>query len=147
MDISESEGHAKSEGHAMQPSDDNVTRRGRTCNVYRRILVKTPIPNNARKRELTVRYQFRFVCTVRPLTNERPCTACLSATRLPEGQEVSVLAAAPRLEGLRPRSVLDIGTVNLGPVLRPLTADDDLLGEMLEAVFTCITPSASGANP
>ena len=57
--------------------------------------------------------------------------------RLPEGQEVSVLApgtvaAAPRLEGSRPHSVLDIGTVALGPVLRPLTADDDLLGEMLE---------------
>ena len=51
---------------------------------------------------------------------------------LPEGQEVSVLAAVPRLEGSRPHSVLDIGTVNLGPVLRPLTSDDDLLGEMLE---------------
>jgi hypothetical protein len=41
--------------HAMRPSDDNVTRRGRTCNVYRRFLVKTPGPNTARKRELTVR--------------------------------------------------------------------------------------------
>jgi hypothetical protein len=55
-----------------------------------------------------------------------------NGARLPEGQEVSVLAAAPRLEGSRPHSVLDIGTVNLGPLLRPLTADDDLLGEMLE---------------
>ena len=29
-------------------------------------------------------------------------------------------------------SVLDIRPVSLGQVLRPLTADDDLLGEMLE---------------
>jgi hypothetical protein len=57
--------------------------------------------------------------------------------RLPEGQEVTVLAhgtvsPAPRMEGSRPHSVLDIGTVGLGAVLRPLTSDDDLLGEMLE---------------
>ncbi|MGA7497494.1 MAG: hypothetical protein WBX00_12270 [Isosphaeraceae bacterium] len=56
---------------------------------------------------------------------------------LPEGQEVTVLVpgtvpAAPRMEGSRPHSVLDIATVGLGPVLRPLTSDDDLLGEMLE---------------
>jgi hypothetical protein len=31
-----------------------------------------------------------------------------------------------------PHGVLDIPVVNLGPVLRTLTADDDLLGEMLE---------------
>lgn len=30
------------------------------------------------------------------------------------------------------RSVLDIPTVHLGPVLQPFTSDDDLLGEMLE---------------
>ncbi len=29
-------------------------------------------------------------------------------------------------------SVLDIATVSVGSVLRPLTSDDDLLGEMLE---------------
>jgi hypothetical protein len=57
--------------------------------------------------------------------------------RLPEGQEVTVLAhgtvsPAPRTEGSRPYSVLDIATVSLGSVLRPLTSDDDLLGEMLE---------------
>ena len=57
--------------------------------------------------------------------------------RLPEGQEVTVLApdAGPvstRMEGARSHSVLDIATVALGPVLRPLTSDDDLLGEMLE---------------
>jgi hypothetical protein len=56
---------------------------------------------------------------------------------LPEGQEVTVLApdtvpTSPRLEGSRPHSVLDIPTVRVGAVLRPLTADDDLLGEMLE---------------
>jgi hypothetical protein len=57
--------------------------------------------------------------------------------RLPEGQKVTVLthgtvSPAPRMEGLRPHSVLDIATVGLGSVLRPLTSDDDLLGEMLE---------------
>ena len=57
--------------------------------------------------------------------------------RLPEGQEVTVLApdtgpASPRMEGSRSHSVLDIATVALGPVLRALTSDDDLLGEMLE---------------
>jgi hypothetical protein len=57
--------------------------------------------------------------------------------RLPEGQEVTVLAlgaALPvlRIEGARSHSVLDIATVGLGSVLCPLTSDDDLLGEMLE---------------
>ena len=57
--------------------------------------------------------------------------------RLPEGQEVTVLAhgtvsPAPRMEGSRSHSVLDIATVGLGSVLRPLISDDDLLGEMLE---------------
>jgi hypothetical protein len=56
---------------------------------------------------------------------------------LPEGQEVTVLAhgiAADALPGvgLPPHSILDIPTVSLGSVLRPLTPDDDLLGEMLE---------------
>ena len=60
-----------------------------------------------------------------------------SAVRLPEGQEVTVLAhvteaRAPQMEHLKPHSVLDIATVSLGSVLRPLTSDDDLLGEMLE---------------
>ncbi|HEV3261011.1 MAG TPA: hypothetical protein VG013_29440 [Gemmataceae bacterium] len=56
--------------------------------------------------------------------------------RLPEGQEVTVLGrgmapAAPSLPGSPPHRVLDITAVSLGPVLRTLTADDDLLGEML----------------
>jgi hypothetical protein len=60
-----------------------------------------------------------------------------NGVRLPEGQEVTVLApdtvpTSPRLEGSRPHSVLDIPTVRVGAVLRPLTADDDLLDEMLE---------------
>lgn len=37
-----------------------------------------------------------------------------------------------RVEGERTHSVLDIGTVGLGAVQRPLTSDDDLLDEMLE---------------
>jgi hypothetical protein len=57
--------------------------------------------------------------------------------RLPEGQDVIVLAhgtvpGAALMQGTRQHSVLDISTVALGSVLRPLTPDDDLLGEMLE---------------
>jgi len=57
--------------------------------------------------------------------------------RLPEGQEVTVFPrgttpAAPLLAGSTPHSVLDVPAVSLGPVLRPLTGDDDLLGEMLD---------------
>jgi hypothetical protein len=56
---------------------------------------------------------------------------------LPEGQKVTVLAhatvpPAPRMEGSQSHSVLDIATLSVGSVLRPLTSDDDLLGEMLE---------------
>jgi hypothetical protein len=36
------------------------------------------------------------------------------------------------LNSASPHSVLDIGPVSLGPVIRPLGPDDDLLGEMLE---------------
>ena len=57
--------------------------------------------------------------------------------RLPEGQEVTVLApdtvpTSLPMEGSRPHSVLDIPTVSVGAVFHPLTSDDDLLGEMLE---------------
>jgi hypothetical protein len=55
--------------------------------------------------------------------------------RLPEGQEVTVLARGPALKsgpGAPPHSVLDVPPVSLGPVLRPLSDNDDLLGEMLE---------------
>ena len=60
-----------------------------------------------------------------------------NGVRLPEGQEVTVLAhsAAPPssgMEGSRTHTLLDIATVSLGSVRRPLTSDDDLLGEMLE---------------
>jgi hypothetical protein len=56
---------------------------------------------------------------------------------LPEGQEVTVLAhttvlSDPKTEGSRLHGVLDIASVSLGSVLRPLSSDDDLLGEMLE---------------
>jgi hypothetical protein len=34
--------------------------------------------------------------------------------------------------GSRSHSILDIPTVSVGAVLRPLTSDDDLLDEMLE---------------
>jgi hypothetical protein len=60
-----------------------------------------------------------------------------SGVHLPEGQEVAVLAHGavsppPRIEGSQSHRILDIPTVGLGSVLRPLTSDDDLLGEMLE---------------
>ena len=53
--------------------------------------------------------------------------------RLPEGQEVTVLTNGGLASKLSPHSVLDIAPVCLGAVLRPLSSDDDLLGEMLEA--------------
>jgi hypothetical protein len=54
--------------------------------------------------------------------------------RLPEGQPVTVLAsgAVSANPPVPAHSVLDVPCVSLGPVLRPFTADDDLLGEMLE---------------
>jgi hypothetical protein len=55
-----------------------------------------------------------------------------SGVRLPEGQAVTVLAHGAVSPAPRSHSVLDIATVGLGSVLRPLTSDDDLLGEMLE---------------
>ena len=55
----------------------------------------------------------------------------------PEGQEVTVLGppmapAAPSPPGSPLHSVLDVPVVSLGPALRTLTNDDDLLGEMLD---------------
>jgi hypothetical protein len=61
-----------------------------------------------------------------------------NGVRLPEGQEVTVLATGSgsgttsATAGSRSHSILDIPTVSVGAVLRPLTSDDDLLGEMLE---------------
>lgn len=59
----------------------------------------------------------------------------LENAQLPEGQEVIVLVAqagAVDAEGSSSHSILDIPPVSLGRILRPLTAEDDLLGEMLE---------------
>lgn len=60
-----------------------------------------------------------------------------NGVRLPEGQEVTVLAPGAEpgpvaTAGRRRHSIRDIPTVSVGEVLRPLTSDDDLLGEMLE---------------
>lgn len=52
--------------------------------------------------------------------------------RLPEGQEVTVLAPGAWPAVARSHSLLDIAPVSMGAVLRPLTAECDLLGEMLE---------------
>lgn len=54
-----------------------------------------------------------------------------------EGQEVTVLGLPPAPTGVSlsassPHSVLDIPVVSLGSFLRTPTADDDLLGEMLD---------------
>jgi hypothetical protein len=49
---------------------------------------------------------------------------------LPEGQEVTVLAPPPA--GPDAHGILDIPAVSVGTILRPLIAEDDLLGEMLE---------------
>jgi hypothetical protein len=51
--------------------------------------------------------------------------------RLPEGQEVIVVAPPP--VGSKAHGILDIPSVSVGAVIGPLTADDDLLGEMLES--------------
>jgi hypothetical protein len=60
-----------------------------------------------------------------------------NGVRIAEGQVVTVLAdgdasVGPASEGSPRHSVRDIPPIGLGGVLRPLTADDDLLGEMLE---------------
>lgn len=50
--------------------------------------------------------------------------------RLPEGQEVTVLAELPA--DTKAHGILDIPPVSLGRMVRPFTVEDDLLGEMLE---------------
>jgi hypothetical protein len=55
-----------------------------------------------------------------------------NGVRLPEGQEVTVFTPGPSPTIARPQSILDIAPVSVGAVLRPLTAEDDLLGEMLQ---------------
>jgi hypothetical protein len=52
--------------------------------------------------------------------------------RLPEGQEVAVTPLNGVPEKRATHGLLDIAPVSLGSVLHPLSADDDLLGEMLE---------------
>jgi hypothetical protein len=50
--------------------------------------------------------------------------------RLPEGQEVTVLAPSPA--GSPGHSILAIPPVSLGSVVHSSTNEEDLLGEMLE---------------
>lgn len=52
------------------------------------------------------------------------------AVQLPEWQEVTVVARVRA--DLNAHSILNIPPVSVGAVLRPFTADDDLLAEMLE---------------
>jgi len=59
------------------------------------------------------------------------------APSLPEGSKVTVLVGPAEVSPVlgiaqESHSILDIPPVSLGAVLRPMTTDDDLLGEMLE---------------
>lgn len=53
--------------------------------------------------------------------------------QLPEDQEVKVEVVTPTKKG--GHSIMDIPPVSMGSILKPLTSDDDLLGEMLEGRF------------
>ncbi len=60
-----------------------------------------------------------------------------NGSKLPEGQEVTILTPpnlpVASLDELgRQHTVLDIAPVSLGLIKQPLTADDDILGEMLD---------------
>ncbi len=50
--------------------------------------------------------------------------------QLPEGQEVTVFASLPQTGN--GHGVLDIPPVSLGSIITSVSAEDDLLGEMLE---------------
>jgi hypothetical protein len=55
--------------------------------------------------------------------------------RLPEGLEVTIIghgSTVSQRPGRESHRILDIPPVSLGAVLRPLTSEADLLGEMLE---------------
>jgi hypothetical protein len=47
-------------------------------------------------------------------------------------QAIAAPQGGPPTDFAQPHSILDIPPVSVGAVLRPLTSDDDLLGEMLE---------------
>jgi hypothetical protein len=55
-----------------------------------------------------------------------------NGVQLSEGQEVTVLVPAAWSTDPQRHSILDIAPVSLGVLLRPLTDEEDLLGEMLE---------------
>ena len=61
-----------------------------------------------------------------------------AADALPQDQQESLLECLSErmrrrhLNSVSPHSVLDIAPVSLGRVIRPLSPEDDLLGEMLE---------------
>jgi hypothetical protein len=54
----------------------------------------------------------------------------LTAFACRKGNSATVLEPPPR--DLKTHAILDIQPVSLGSVVRPLTADDDLLDKMLE---------------
>jgi hypothetical protein len=61
---------------------------------------------------------------------EKGVVVVIDGVRLPEGQEVTVLA--PPESATSVHGILEIPTFSVGQVLSLSSADDDLLGEMLE---------------
>ncbi len=55
-----------------------------------------------------------------------------NGVRLPEGQEVTVLSPDESPTIAPPHGIVEIEPVSLGAPLRPITVEDDLLGDMLE---------------
>lgn len=56
----------------------------------------------------------------------------VAITPMSSATEGSSVVSAATSTGSRGHSVLDIPSISLGPVLRPFTGRDDILGEMLE---------------
>jgi hypothetical protein len=79
--------------------------------------------------QVQIRNQRRFFMVARGRV-QNGVVVLADGVRLPEGQEVTVLAQPSASSTAH--SILAIPPISLGPVVRPFTADDDLLGEMLE---------------
>jgi len=67
--------------------------------------------------------------TLRPPEQEHLFVLLAARLGRHAGPSLSHTPAAPKPNG---HSVLDIPPIHVGRILRPLSADDDLLGEMLE---------------
>jgi hypothetical protein len=85
--------------------------------------------SSADKLPTTIRKKMRCFMVVRGHV-QNGVVVLDDGVQIPEGQTVSVFVPLPANQGTH--SVLDIPPVSIGAVLRPLTSEDDLLGEMLE---------------